>query len=1029
MSNNLSGDVTSRKKPYNLYMVIIRTATFFLFTCFSITTVSAGYADNIKLDNNFKLNNVIKDSDKNLLLIEAVQQQRKTVSGTITDSDGELLPGVTVIVKGTSAGTISDINGHFSLSEVAENEILQFSFVGMAPQEILVGSQSTYNIIMRDDVVLIDEVVVVGYGTQKRSDITGTVASIPRERLENTPNINIAQAIQGSIPGVMIQTSSSGADPNEVIMIRGRNSILADNSPLIVVDGIPYNGSISDLNPNDIRSIEILKDASSAAIYGSRGSNGVILISTKEGVDGKVKITYDGFYSHQRFAFLPDYMDGAEFYDFKMKRFSGAMTQSERNIYESGTWTNWMDEGLRNGATQQHTLSVSGGSNSTKFFISGSYLDVTGLAVNDDYKRVTSRINIDTKVVDWLTLGSRTQISYDDKSGLGPDMSDLFQTNPLTKAYEEDGSLAIYIWDDDHYFGNPLQMTLYDNIDKSYQVLTNNYLIIDFPFISGLSYRLNTGFTARFSDEATYMGRDTKIGLEAKGVAETERSKSNNTVIENILTYNREFGKNNLFVTAVASYENSSYSSNEMEANGFPHDFLKWYSSAQAVQVVPDFSYNKTVLMSQMLRLNYVYDNKYLATLTGRRDGYSGFGSNSKWGLFPSAALGWNMHNEEFFPWKETFSELKLRASYGLNGNQAVGAYQSISRLSEYNMVSNKQTVAGYIPSRLGQENLGWESSKTFNLGLDFGLYRNRIVGNLNWFKTNTTDLLLNRSISAVHGITSITQNIGETANRGLELFIQSRNIVNSDFTWSTSGNIAYNDNKILSLYGEIDESGNEIDDVANAWFIGKPIRVNYDFVWGGTWQQSEADEATAWGTKPGFVKLKDFNNDGVLGAEDKRIQGQRDPKVIWGLSNNFGYKGFNLNIFIHGVHGVTKENTLMTDETWADVRRNTINKNWWTPENPTNDWVTNELNAERMSGILGVIYEKADFIRVKDISLSYTLPKSVLNRSLVDNMRFFITGRNLATFTKWRGLDPELDSQRQVPLQREFVFGLNFDF
>ena len=216
---------------------------------------------------------------------------------------------------------------------------------------------------------------------------------------------------------------------------------------------------------------------------------------------------------------------------------------------------------------------------------------------------------------------------------------------------------------------------------------------------------------------------------------------------------------------------------------------------------------------------------------------------------------------------------------------------------------------------------------------------------------------------------------------------------------------------------------------MANAWFIGKPIRVNYDFVWGGTWQQSEADEATAWGTKPGFVKLKDFNNDGVLGAEDKRIQGQRDPKVIWGLSNNFGYKGFNLNIFIHGVHGVTKENTLMTDETWADVRRNTINKNWWTPENPTNDWVTNELNAERMSGILGVIYEKADFIRVKDISLSYTLPKSVLNRSLVDNMRFFITGRNLATFTKWRGLDPELDSQRQVPLQREFVFGLNFYF
>lgn len=962
-------------------------------------------------------------------VVEMQQPQRKEVSGLVRDSKNQPMPGVAVIVKGTTIGTVTDNSGRFRLEVPVDAATLEVSFVGMKKQELPIEGRSTFDVVLEEETFGIEEVVAVGYGTQKRSDITGTVASIPKERLQNTPNINIAQAIQGSIPGVMIQTSSAGADPNEVIMIRGRNSILADNSPLIVVDGIPYNGSISDLNPNDIQSIEVLKDASSAAIYGSRGSNGVILISTKEGVEGKVKINYDGFYSLQRFSFLPDYMDGAEFYDFKMKRFAGAMTQSEKNIYESGNWTNWIETGLRNGETQQHTLSVSGGSNNTKFFISGSYLNVRGVAVNDNFQRLTSRINIDTKIVDWLTIGSRTQISYDDKSGLGPDMSDLFQTNPLTKAYEEDGSQAIYIWDDDHYFGNPLQMTLYDNIDKSYQVLSNNYLIVDFPFISGLSYRLNTGFSARFFDEATYMGRNTKIGLEAKGVAETSRSKSNNTVIENILNYNREFGKSNLFGTAVLSYENNSRSTNEMTANGFPHDFLKWYSSAQAIQVVPDFSYNQTVLMSQMLRLNYVYDNKYLATFTGRRDGYSGFGSNSKWGLFPSAAIGWNMHNEEFFPWKEIFNELKFRASYGLNGNQAVGAYQSISRLSEYNMVSNKQTVAGYIPSRLGQENLGWESSRTLNLGLDFGIYKSRVLGNINWFKTNTTDLLLNRSISAVHGITSITQNIGETANRGIELFIQSRNLVNSGFTWSTSGNLAYNVNEILSLYGEIDESGKEIDDVGNAWFIGKPIRVNYDFVWEGTWQLDEAEEAAAWGTKPGFVKLKDFQNNGELGADDKRIQGQRDPKLIWGLSNTFGFKGFNLNVFIHGVHGVTKENTLMSDETWADVRRNTINKNWWTPENATNEWVVNALNAERMSGILGVIYEDASFIRIKDISLSYTLPKSVLNRSLVDNMRFFVTGRNFATFTKWRGLDPELDSQRQIPLQREFVLGLNFDF
>lgn len=969
--------------------------------------------------------------ENNLIVVTpGGELQQNLVTGKVTDaSSGEGLPGVSIVVKGTTTGVNTDINGNYSISVPDTDAILTYSFIGYVAQDVPVGGRIKIDVSMAVDVTTLDEVVVVGYGTQRKSDITGTVASIPKDRLENSSNQNIAQAIQGAIPGVMIQTSSAGAAPDEVIMIRGRNSILADNSPLIVVDGIPYSGSISDLSPNDIQSIEILKDASSAAIYGSRGSNGVILVSTKEGVEGQIKISYDGYYSVQKYAFLPDYMDGAEFYDFKMKRFPGALTNSEKEIYDSGTWTDWLNTGLRNGASNQHTLSVSGGSNNTKFFVSGNYLDIKGLAVNDNFKRLTSRINLDTKVYKWITLGSRSQFSFDDKSGLEPDVSDLFQTNPLTKAFEADGSQAIYIWEDDHYFGNPLQMTLYDNIDKSYQIISNNYAVIDFPFLKGLSYRINSGVTARFYDEATYIGRNTKIGLEAKGSAETSRARSNNTVIENILSYTREFGKSKIFGTAVYSYEKNNSSRNSLEANGFPHDFLKWYSSAQATQIIPDYSFSESVLMSQMIRFNYVYDNRYLATITGRRDGFSGFGLNSKWGLFPSVALGWNLHNETFFPFKDIFNEFKVRLSYGLNGNQAVGPYESISRLGEYNMISNKQTQAGYIPSRLGQENLGWESSKTLNIGLDFGIFKNRVSGNINVFRTNTTDLLLNRSISAVHGITSITQNIGETQNTGFELGLQSRNVVTSDFNWSTSLNLAFTKNEIVSLYGELDEDGKEIDDVGNAWFIGQPIRVNYDFVWEGTWQLDELEEATKWGTKPGFVKLKDIKPDGSLNADDKKIIGQQDPKFLWGMSNSFSFRGFNLDVFIHGVHGVTKENTLMTDETWADVRRNTITKNWWTPENPTNEWVVNELYAERMSGILGAIYEDASFIRVKEVSLSYTLPKTFLNRFSVDNLRIFVTGRNLATITNWRGLDPELDSQHQIPLQKEYVFGLNFEF
>lgn len=958
-----------------------------------------------------------------------LQPQRRDISGNVRDTRGMPLPGVSVVVQGTTIGTVTNNNGSFTLSVPVTAQIIEFSFIGMKRYQIALTESALYDVVMEEEAIGVDEVVVVGYGTQKRSDITGTVASLGKERLDMVPNINIAQAIQGSIPGIMINQTTSGAAPGESIMIRGRNSILADNTPLIVVDGIPYSGAIRDISPNDVQSIEILKDASAAAIYGSRGSNGVILITTKEGAEGKPKISYEGYYSHQTLTHLPDYMNGQEFYDFKMIRFPGAMTQSERKLYEAGIETNWPSLGLRDGKTHQHTLSASGGSANTKFFLSGNVLDVRGLAINDNYQRLTSRINIDTNITNWLTIGSRTQLTFDDRSGLGPDMSDLFQTNPLTKAYEADGSMAIYIWDDDRYFGNPLQMTLYDNINQSYQVITNNYAVVKVPFIEGLSYRINTGVRARFTDEATYRGRNTKIGLEASGSAETNRSRYNNTVIENILSYNRTFDKHNLFGTAVYSYEGSSFSSNRLTARGFPHDFLKWYSAAQAELVTPAFLFDETTLMSQMLRINYSYNSKYLLTLTGRRDGFSGFGANTKWGTFPSVALGWNIRNEEFFRWKELFSELKLRASYGLNGNQAVGAYESISRLSEYNMVADKQTVAGYIPSRLGQENLGWESSKTLNLGIDFAMLKSRISGDINLFKTNTTDLLLNRSISAIHGITSITQNIGETENQGIELSIQSRNIVTPSFRWYTSANLAYGVNKIVSIYGTLDDDGVEIDDLANRWFIGQPIRVNYDFYWEGTWQLNEADEAAKYGSRPGFVKLQDLNKDGKLDASDRQILGQQDPKLLWGLTNTFTYRNFSLDIFIHGVHGVTKVNPLLSDYVWADVRRNTIKKNWWTPENPTNEWIINHLNAEWMSGIQGAIYEDASFIRFKDVSLSYTIPQDMLDKLKIDRLRLYATGRNLGTITKWRGLDPELAGQRQTPLQRELVFGLTLDF
>lgn len=964
-------------------------------------------------------------------LFASAADEQIGVTGTVTDSEGKSLPGVSIRVEGTNTGVLSDANGRYSISVPDRNSVLVFSFIGYTTERIPVDGKTLLDLTMKMEMTGLNEVVVVGYGSQKKSDITGTVTSLPKGRLENVPNINVAQAIQGSVPGIMIQQSSAGAAPSEVIMIRGRNSILADNSPLIVVDGIPYGGQIRDINPSDVQSIEILKDASAAAIYGSRGSNGVILITTKNGSAGKTTISYDGYYSIQKFAALPEIMTGEEFYKFKQERFANQITLSEQAVYDAGTGVNWLDLGLRDGHSQQHNLSASGGFQNTKFYIAGGLLDVTGIALNDDYQRITTRINVDTKVAQWLTLGTRTQFNMDDRSGEGPSMSGLLWTNPLTTPYDENGNLTIYPWPEDLTVSNPLSPILYTNTNKSYQIVTNNFAQIDFPFVKGLSYRINTGIRTRFTNSSTYRGRNTASGLGSLGSADTERGQYDNTVIENILSYSREYGKHTIFATALYSYEKNNSGTNELTASNFPHDFLGYFSAAQAGSIEPEYTYNDTKLVSQMLRLNYSYASRYLVTLTGRRDGYSGFGQQKKWGVFPSLALGWNIKNEEFFPFKDLFSDLKLRASWGLNGNQAVGAYESISRLGSTDYVDGATTVAGYTPSVLGQDELGWETSSTLNGGLDFGILKGRISGEFNIYKTNTTDLLLNRTISPIHGINSITQNIGETQNNGIEFSLNSRLIELSDFQWTLSGNLAYEKNKIVSLYGIMDENGKEVDDVVNSWFIGKPIRVIYDFVWDGTWQLDEADEAKAWGSQPGFVKLRDVNNDGQLTAEDKQIIGQQDPKFLWGLTNSFSYKNFRLDVFAHGVHGVTKNIfPLMTDlETFSVIRRNTTRKNWWTPDNPTNDFVMNHLQAEYMSGIRGYVYDPASFIRIKDVSLSYDFKGSLIEKAGLSKLKLYVTGRNLMTFTKWRGLDPELSNQEAIPLQKEFVFGLSLGF
>ncbi len=953
------------------------------------------------------------------------------ISGKVVDENGIALPGVSIVEKGTGNGVSTNQDGAFTINVNDENAILVISTVEYVTREMSVKSDNYSRIVLARASARLDEVVVVGYGRQKRKDVTGSVASVPKERMEIVPNLNVAQALQGSVPGMMIQQGQGGAAPQQSIMIRGRNSILASNEPLIVMDGVPYSGNIMDINPNDVVSIEVLKDASSAAIYGSRGANGVILITTKIGSTGKPRITLDSKISTQEAIHVPQFLSGEEFYTFKEEREPGKITATEQEVYDKKQWVNWADLALRKGFSQEHNLSVAGGYQNTNYFIGGSFLNVKGVAINDGYRRVTARINLETEITKWLKIGTRNQFSNDNREGYPLDWETVLRTNPLTKAYNANGSLSLYPWEEYHDIHNPLEPLNYDYTNQSNQIVSNNFAIVKLPFIQGLTYQLNTGIRRKFTNGSSYMGRNTAAGLEEGGIGSTTRGEEKNNVIENILSYTRNFGVHNIFATAAYMYEENEGVANSLEGRKFPNDFITYYSMSQAGLLLPDYTYVRTVLNSQMLRVNYSYNSRYLLTLTGRRDGYSGFGVKEKWGLFPSVALGWNLSEENFFPWRDAVNKLKLRVSYGINGNQAVGAYETISRYKQSNIVAVGNSLSGYVPSKIGMDDLGWESSKTFNIGLDYGLANNRIDGDINIFNTNTYDLLLNRTISLVNGLTSITQNIGKTKNTGVEFSVNSRNIVSNDFKWSTGFNMAYIKNQIISLYGMKDKDGKEVDDLANSWFIGKPIRSNYSFVFDGVWQESEAAEAAVWNSKPGFAKIKDSNGDGKIDASDREIIGHQDPAFTWGLSNTFSYRGVTLNIFMHGIHGVTMQNQQLQDASASsEVRRSVLKKNWWTPDNPTNEYYKNELNAEKMGGISVAIFEKASFVRIKDISLSYDIQERLINSVGINRLRLYLVARNMLTFTKWTGGDPELNNGRGVnPLQREIVAGLTVTF
>lgn len=960
--------------------------------------------------------------------IVSAQTQQVKVTGIVKDKGNLPLIGVSVKAKGTNLGTQTDVNGKFTLT-VPPRSVLDFSYIGFLPQEKAVPENGILNITLTEDAKNLNEVVIVGYGTQKRKDITGSVVSVDTARLRNLPNTSFVQALEGSVPGLSITQNSGGAEGSDNnIAIRGRRSITANNNPLVILDGIPYNGSYSDINPTDIGSIDILKDASAAAIYGSRGANGVILITTKKGITGKPVITYDGSYGFQKLGQMPQVLSPQQFYDYKKARNAPLLTASEQAIYDSGNFPDYVKLGTRTGSRNQQNISIRGGGNSSRYYVSANYLDVAGIAVNDNYKRLNSKVNVDVDITNWLTFGTNNNLSYDDRSGLSPSFSgdySIFTFNPLTSPYQADGeTLTIYPWPEKVYYANPLSPTLANNQNHTYSIFTTNYAVIKFPFVKGLSYRINTGIRYSSQNNYTYYDRRSKRGLEALGELNKVDNLGIDYTIENILDYTHSFGKHNIGFTGLYSYEDNLSTSNTLNGQGFPNDVLTYYQANVALLNTPSSTYAKRSLISQMGRLNYSYNSKYLLTLTARRDGSSAFGEEKKYGFFPIAAIGWNITSEEFMQNFKALSNLKLRVSYGSVGNQAVNTYSTLAGLVTRSYVNGTTNAPGYIPNKLGDKSLHWETTTTFNTGLDFGFFDGRIQGTVDVYSAKTRDLLLARSISTVTGVNSIIQNIGKTANKGVDFGVNSTNVKVKNFSWSSNLTFTLNRNKIVDLYG----TGK--NDTLNNWFIGRPIDNNFAYQYGGVWQLGEDfTKAPQPNVKAGYAKVVDQNGDGKINGQDRILLPGVQPTFSWGLGNTFTYKNWSFYAFINGVQGVTKDNATLADVVNTEVEKNTYVKNYWTATNPTNDYYANANQVTNyLPNIYGVhIFQNASYIRIRDLLLSYQLPQSVLNRVKINRLKVFAEARNLFTITPWKGFDPELNSQTGgIPLQKEVIFGIN---
>lgn len=969
------------------------------------------------------------------LSLGTIAHAQSALSGKVVDANGQPVAGATVMVPGTTNGTVSDMDGLFVLSANAGTPIV-VSILGYKDAES--SLQDGVVITVTEDAELLEETVVVGYGTIKKRDLTGSVASASNADLLRSGLTNATAALQGSLPGVQIQRSNNKPGGGYNILIRGLNTISGSTAPLVVVDGI-MGATLENINPDDIERIDILKDASSTAIYGSRATNGVVIVTTKRGKEGKPTVEYNGYVGVRSYTNLPEMMSGEEYVQLARESYRGKnknvykqdkdiFTASELKAIEDGNYYDWVGAVTHPAVMTNHSITARGGDKYAKYAISGGYYYEDGMVDPQDFSRYNLRATVDVNPVSFLKFGVNLYGTFKDRNTGNSDvLQDAIRMRPTYHPTDLTTGAEMWSYSNGQY--NPLVAIQNEyNQTKTYNFIGNAYLEI-LP-VKGLSIKTTFSPDIRIDEIGQYRGKYTKAN---KGANDPTSNYAKNSYTswawDNQVYYEKSFAKHHLDATGVFSMFQTKNENLKGLGNGLSYNSL-WYNlGGGAKDHSASSGYTQTSLVSALARVNYSYDDRYYATVSYRMDGSSKLAQGRKWGGFASAALAWRISSESFMKEADWVNNLKLRLSFGQSGNDNVSAYQtmgSISGAKQYTFGSSE--LIGYVPNNLRNLDLGWERTNEYNIGLDFGLFNDRISGSVEYYDRMTKDLIMNKTVPSTSGYTSVKANVGTVRNNGVEVNLNTVNVIAGDFVWRTNINLSYNKNRIVALQYKEDLSdrgpalkGME-GDYSNLWIIGQPVDINYSLKTIGVWQTSESEEAAKYGCTPGQIKPWDQDGDGKITDADRIINGKHTPDFIGGMTNIFSYKGFDLSFQMSWQTGAVLKNQYLVSFAYEGNAHNfnNLKYNYWTPENPTNEhaqpsnygpysnfrssiWKNDETRATSSQRLA-----KVDYLKFNYITLGYNFGKGVLKALHMSNLRAYLTVQNPFMFCDKYVFDPE---------------------